>query len=109
MQKIIELQVRTEAPAKPNLGENCNGCGLCCIYTTCSIAKLLLWKFTGTCSALQWNAQNQRYECGLLTNSQDYIFKRFPQIFHEKFLKIFIKNSIKAGSGCDCEIREIQT
>ena len=83
------------APTKPNFGEKCNDCGLCCIYTTCSITKLLLWKFNGNCPALQWNEQNRRYECGLLTNSKDYIFKKFPKIFHEKFQKIFVKNSIK--------------
>lgn len=107
MQKIIELQVMAAAPTKPNLGEKCNGCGLCCIYTTCSVAKLLLRKFSGSCPALQWNCQKNQYRCGLLEHSQQYIFKRFPKVFHEKLLKIFIKNSIKADTFCDCEIREL--
>ena len=73
---------------KPAYGEPCNGCGVCCQYETCPLARLRYWQVKGPCPALAWSAEQGRYLCGMLVRAG--------------WFKPLIHRWIAAGIGCDC-------
>ena len=73
---------------KPPYGAPCNGCGICCLAETCPLARLRYLQIRGPCPALQWNATQGRYQCGMLLRAG-----RFKRL---------IARWIAAGIGCDC-------
>ena len=104
-QRLIWLKV--EAPAKPLLGNTCNGCGVCCAAEPCPVARVFLWQWRGACRALVWSEAQQQYRCGMLLQPATYL--RFltasPQTwFARLFLRIFtrlVARWIAAGTACD--------
>ncbi|MBT0569412.1 hypothetical protein KIK84_03680 [Curvibacter sp. CHRR-16] len=91
VRKTIYLQSR--APTKPDWGQPCNGCGVCCATEPCPIGVLVSRRRQGACTALRWNVQQQRYHCGVLVAVQRWAV-----------LRSLVTRWIAAGQGCDCSI-----
>jgi hypothetical protein len=66
-------------PAKPELGQTCNGCGVCCASEPCPVGMLVSARRRGRCRVLRYDATLGRYRCGLMMASR----------------------WIAAGTGCD--------
>ena len=96
-ERIIEL--RADAPAKPGVGQACNGCGVCCVLETCPLAMLRFRRRSGPCPALEWSDGDARYVCGLLRHPQHYL--PIPT-GAQNLARRFLARSIAAGHGCDC-------
>jgi hypothetical protein len=91
-------QVRTiflqpEAPPKPAPGAACNGCGLCCAAEPCPLGMLVSRRRQGACAALQWQAAENRYRCGLLAEPRPWL----PAALARRW--------IAAGAGCDSDLQ----
>ena len=99
------LHLHRAAPAKPALGEPCNGCGVCCALETCPLARLRFLRKNGPCPALEWAAGESRYRCGLLARPAAYL--GLPRIAEAPARRLCAR-WISAGSGCDCSA-EIQS
>jgi hypothetical protein len=85
------IHIHADAPLKPGLGAACNGCGVCCLAEPCPIGMLVSWRRRGACRALRWDAQAQRYHCGLLGSQARTLLGRIT------------RRLISAGSGCDSD------
>lgn len=96
-ERIIEL--RADAPAKPAVGQPCNGCGVCCALETCPLAMLRFLRRRGPCPALEWSETETRYACGLLNHPERYL--ALPDGAH-RLARRFFARTIAAGKGCDC-------
>ena len=99
------LWIRAEAPAKPALGEPCNGCGVCCLLQPCPVGMLISRRTQGACSALRWQAADRRYVCGLV--AQPEIVLRWLPRPAARLVGRFARRLVSAGSGCDASI-EVQ-
>jgi hypothetical protein len=97
-EKIIHLH--RAAPAKPDVGQPCNGCGVCCALETCPVARLRFLQKGGPCPALEWSDQERRYHCGMLVRPGAY-FGWLPAA-GEGLMRKLLKRWIAAGKGCDC-------
>lgn len=89
-------------PHKPNFGQPCNGCGVCCVITPCSLA---LAKVEGAepkkkCPALEKMAGY--YQCGLMANPKKYAPKNE---YEEDIMQMAAKLLIGSGNGCDCTLK----
>lgn len=108
--RTLTIELAAAAPDKPDEGEPCNGCGLCCLLTTCPLARLRFCQIKGPCPALIWQEQGHeadptpRYVCGFLT--QPKRFFPLPWI-SETRLSLWLKHAIAAGIGCDCSARYV--
>lgn len=60
-------------PQKPAYGASCNGCGLCCTATACSLAMAFVdGAVEGQrCPALEWT--DNRFWCGLYRHPERYV------------------------------------
>ena len=65
---VIHLHI--EAPAKPPLGEACNGCGMCCAWQPCPLGVLVTGRRHGACAALRWHDAERRYRCTMVDAHQ---------------------------------------
>jgi hypothetical protein len=92
------IRIQAEAPAKPALGETCNGCGICCLSEPCPLGVLLSLSNKGPCKALQWSQAEQQYRCGALG---DHVSGGRGVTGLRARL---VGRWISAGSGCDCEL-----
>jgi len=88
-ERVIHLHVG--APAKPAVGEPCNGCGLCCAAEPCPLGMVTSLQRHGACAALRWDAQGSRYRCGLLADAT----RAGP------LRARIVARWIAAGNGCD--------
>jgi len=88
------------APAKPAVGQSCNGCGVCCALETCPAARLRFLQKTGPCPALEWSAEQSCYRCGLLSRPAHYL-DWLPKA-GETIARRLLARWIAAGKGCDC-------
>jgi len=97
--RLIWLQ--PEAATKPQLGQACNGCGVCCASEPCPVAGVFLWQFRGACKALVWLADKQQYRCGLLLEPSNYlvILPRFAQ----RPFRFLVARWIAADTACDSD------
>jgi hypothetical protein len=86
------IHIHAEAPAKPEAGSPCNGCGVCCATTLCPPARLRYLRIDGPCPALRWIEAERRYGCGLLMDAK------------RRFARWWMRRAIGAGIGCDCTI-----
>ncbi len=55
---------------KPRHGTPCNGCGLCCLATVCSVGRQVLGRDDGPCPALRWH--DGKSSCGLVVDPAAY-------------------------------------
>lgn len=83
-----------QAPAKPATGEMCNGCGACCAAEPCPLGSVISLRRKGRCPALEWDAGQERYACGLLTQASRA---------HRGAGRL-VARWIAAGQGCDAEL-----
>ena len=97
-EQIIHLH--RNAPSKPQVGQACNGCGVCCALNTCPVARLRFLRKAGPCPALAWSGDEMRYRCGLLQTPKRY----FPALpISDDRLRRLLARWIAAGIGCDCD------
>jgi len=99
MQQII--RIHAQAPDKPDLGQPCNGCGVCCAAAPCPVSLALLPQAQPACIALQWNQTQQRYFCGMVVAPNNYL-KWLPTRLNALASRIF-KRWIAAGQACDSD------
>ena len=90
------LQVEPQAPAKPALGQPCNGCGLCCLAEPCPLGIVLRLRVRGACRLLRWEAQQQRYRCGAIVVASAAPLGMWARLWNR-----LARRWIAAGSGCD--------
>ena len=94
------IQLHRAAPAKPLIGQPCNGCGVCCALETCPAARLRFLQKAGPCPALEWSDAAGRYLCGLLLDPGKYL-PILPKKA-EPLASAALSRWIAAGKGCDC-------
>ncbi|MFZ2999689.1 MAG: hypothetical protein WA071_05120 [Undibacterium umbellatum] len=95
------IWLHASAPAKPALGQACNGCGVCCAAEPCPVARVFLWQFKGSCRALEWHADVQQYRCGMLLQAASYV-RWLPRGWQSWFAKR-VRRWIAAGTACDSD------
>jgi len=93
--RVILLQA--EAPPKPALGAPCNGCGVCCAIEPCPLGMWLSRRRRGACDALQWDAGQRRYECGVVAQPGRWL-PALPATLARRLALRWIS----AARGCDC-------
>ena len=93
------IELHRLAPAKPDYGERCNGCGACCTVAPCPVAHVFLFQFKGKCRALLWQDEANRYACGMVVCPDRYA-RLIPERLRERSGKFFASR-IAAGTGCD--------
>lgn len=88
---------------KPNIGEPCNGCGLCCQITICSAGSYALslvesWgeRAAGPCPAL--TKTKNGLECGLVLRPKDWLPNHRRGVTP---LRDAMMLCVGAGLGCD--------
>jgi hypothetical protein len=96
------IWLHPEAPSKPQLGDACNGCGVCCAASPCPVSRIFLWQWRGACRALEWHAQESHYRCGMLMRPAHYVFL-LPALLEAKFSRL-IRRWIAAGTACDSAV-----
>lgn len=94
------IALHAEAPAKPEIGAPCNGCGVCCAAETCPVGIVLFLQRRGPCPALVWNEEAKRYFCGWLDDPIRYL-RWLPHRWKAGAIRFFTRR-IAAGTGCDC-------
>ena len=99
MQQIIRLH--PDAPAKPALGEACNGCGVCCLAEPCPLGQLLSGRRRGACDALLWDSTPARYRCGAIADPQA-VWPLLPAVAVPLVRRLALR-WISAGHGCDSD------
>jgi hypothetical protein len=90
--RVIFLQPL--APAKPAVGEPCNGCGVCCSLEPCPIGSLANLAIGGPCRSLVWHEDARRYRCGVV----DAAARAGP------WASRMTRRWIGADSGCDAAL-----
>lgn len=109
------IHIQPEAPAKPRIGQPCNGCGVCCLAEPCPLGVLLTGRRVGACDALRWDAAAALYRCGALSDPRAALAQRLPVRLHgvlpllAKLLPRLAGRWISAGSGCDCSLESSST
>lgn len=96
------ITIHAAAPPKPAFGAACNGCGVCCAAQPCPVSRLLLAHRSGACPALQWQAPDRRYVCGMVTAPASYL-RWLPRRWNAFASRRFAR-WIAAGLGCDSNI-----
>ncbi|MBP7489797.1 MAG: hypothetical protein KA772_08415 [Azospira sp.] len=76
------IHLHLKAPPKPDAGQPCNGCGVCC-------------------AALEWLAEEACYRCGLLRRPRHY-WPGLPA-WAEGMARRLTRRWIAAGSACDSQ------
>ncbi len=92
------LHIEPLAPAKPALGEPCNGCGLCCLAEPCPLGMVLSLRWRGACRMLRWEAAAQRYRCGAIVLGTEA--RPWARLWNR-----LARRWIAAGSGCDATLQ----
>lgn len=101
------------APAKPALGQPCNGCGICCLAEPCPLGILLFRKRTGACPALRWDSAANHYRCGALVDARATASQAMPSALQglvpsvALLLRHGAARWIASGSGCDSSLEPV--
>jgi hypothetical protein len=93
------IRIQPAAPAKPALGQPCNGCGICCLAEPCPVGMLVSRRRHGACELLRWSDAEARYRCGLLAEAQG---RAGPLT---RLWQAWARRMIAAGSGCDAQLQ----
>ena len=94
------ILIHPDAPAKPDEGAACNGCGVCCAAEPCPLGVLLSLRFSGTCEALTWHETERRYTCGALSDPQQWL-RWLPRGLARRL----VSRWIAASRGCDSDLQ----
>ncbi|TAK73324.1 MAG: hypothetical protein EPO01_06230 [Aquabacterium sp.] len=98
------IQIHPEAPAKPALGQACNGCGVCCLAEPCPLGQIISRKRHGACAALLWSQEQGRYLCGAVAQPQRWFGSRWPaRKLAARVMSAWARRWISAGRGCDSD------
>lgn len=100
VQQIIIIH--SDAPPKPDLGQGCNGCGVCCAAEPCPVSIALLWPHQAPCRALIWNEVEHRYLCGMVSHPAQFL-PWLPARFNLVASRLF-KRWIAANTACDADV-----
>ena len=92
-----------QAPAKPALGQPCNGCGLCCLAEPCPLGMLVSRRRTGACAALRWSDADRRYWCGMVADPGGVTGITHP--WAVRALSALARRWIASGVGCDAQVQ----
>jgi len=104
------IHIHPLAPAKPQIGTPCNGCGVCCLVAPCPLGMVLSLKRQGACDALRWSTVGAQYRCGAVEAPQDVLEQALPQWLGwlagglAPALRRLALRWIAAGSGCDSSV-----
>jgi hypothetical protein len=94
------VYLHSEAPAKPQAGDKCNGCGVCCAIAPCPAGILVSGRISGACVALAWHDETGNYRCELVAEPAKLPhWMRWTAPTAARLAQRFIS----AGSGCDCD------
>jgi hypothetical protein len=88
---------------KPAYGDDCNGCGQCCMGYPCPLGAALFKQKLGRCPALEEGAG--RYECGLVKNPERYAPFRAVAVGKERLREAALI-LIGSGVGCDAQLED---
>ncbi len=91
------IHLHRGAPAKPPVGQSCNGCGMCCATEPCPIGAVASLRHRGRCEALEWDDEATRYRCGLLVKAATA----------GRGAQRLVARWIAAGQGCDAEMEAV--
>jgi hypothetical protein len=106
----ITIQSEPGAPIKPVWGAPCNHCGVCCLVEPCPLGVVLSGRRSGSCSALRWHADGQRYHCGALTDAEGVLRASWLPLpgaaltVLARWLPKLAHRWVSAGTGCDCDL-----
>lgn len=104
------IHIQPAAPPKPQPGQACNGCGVCCLYEPCPLGRLLSRRRQGACMALRWDPAAAQYRCGALTQPQEILRLCLPPALRGlpallgPVLRRLARRWIAVGQGCDCSL-----
>jgi hypothetical protein len=97
------ILLHPEAPAKPPVGQACNGCGVCCAAEPCPLGMALSRRRQGACVALQWSDESSRYHCGVVAEPRRWL--RVLGWLPEATVRRLALRWIGAGRGCDATLQ----
>ena len=100
--KTVVIHLHRQAPQKPEWGQACNGCGVCCAYAPCPVGVVVSRRLNGACDALEWIEGEDRYRCGVLVDPGRYTGLKASWM--RPVLVRAARRMISAGSGCDCSL-----
>jgi hypothetical protein len=92
------ILLHPDAPAKPQTGAPCNGCGWCCAAEPCPLGVLVSGRRHGACTALAWNEEQRVYRCGALQEPS-----RFVPWLPRAWARRLVQRWIAASRGCDAD------
>ena len=104
------ILIHPQAPAKPALGQACNGCGVCCLLEPCPLGQVLMRRRQGACAFLAWHDASASYRCTALTQPQQVARASLPPALAwltgawAWALSRWARRWIAAGIGCDCAV-----
>lgn len=99
--RVITIHVHPEAPPKPEPGERCNGCGVCCLSEPCPLGMLVSRRRHGACDAVRWDSASASYRCGLLADA--VAGSQHPGVWGlwARWRARALRRWIASGQGCD--------
>jgi len=98
----IVAWLHPHAPAKPEEGAPCNGCGLCCLAEPCPLGVLVSRRRSGACVALRWSDGDRRYLCGMVADPGGVTGIAQPWVL--RGLSSLARRWIASGAGCDARL-----
>lgn len=104
------IHIHPDAPLKPQFGQPCNGCGVCCLHEPCPLGILLSGRRTGACMAVRWEEASKQYRCGALTQAPHVLAMALPlwlQWLRPALVPVLTRVAgrwIAAGIGCDSHL-----
>lgn len=101
MTDILTLIHTTPAPAKPDHGAPCNGCGLCCAAEPCGVAVMMIGADPehGPCPALEHDGG--KFVCGLIVKPSRHSSQVHP--WADELVGQMVAATLGAGRGCDSD------
>jgi len=105
------IHIVAAAPAKPEPGAPCNGCGVCCLFEPCPLGVLLSGRRQGACAALRWDDAGMQYRCGAMQVPQEVLAARWPWLpkgWPDGLGRLLARAAprwVAVGQGCDCDLQ----
>jgi hypothetical protein len=96
------IHIHPSAPPKPDYGEACNGCGVCCLTEPCPLGQLVSLRRRGACSALVWHEPGSLYRCGMVEDPRAQL-RWLPRWLAPVMRRLALR-WIASARGCDCTL-----